>query len=112
MDYTLYQILKVILSVLYHETLTNKNWLKIHINKIKKKIKIETGYYPELLRPKTMKLLGSISDKVTKDTNKNSEKVYHLEITEVILVHCSILIINKIQECCFYMFQINHSVNY
>ena len=36
-----------------------------------------------------MKLLGSTKNKVTKD--KNSENVPHLEITEVILVHCNIV---------------------
>ena len=33
-----------------------------------------------------MKLLGSTENKITKD--KNSESVLHLEITEVVLVHC------------------------
>ena len=36
-----------------------------------------------------MKLLGSTENKITK--NKNGEKVPHLEITEVVLVHCSIV---------------------
>ena len=36
-----------------------------------------------------MKLLGSTENKITK--NKNGEKVLHLEITEVVLVHCSIV---------------------
>ena len=36
-----------------------------------------------------MKLLGSIKSKVTKD--KNGENVSHLEITEVVLVHCNII---------------------
>ena len=36
-----------------------------------------------------MKLLGSTENKVTKD--KNGENVSHLEITEVVLVHCSIV---------------------
>ena len=36
-----------------------------------------------------MKLLGSTESKITKD--KNSEHVPHLEITEVILVHCDIV---------------------
>ena len=35
-----------------------------------------------------MKLLGSTENKTTKD--KNSENVPHLEITEVVLVHCNI----------------------
>ena len=35
-----------------------------------------------------MKLLGSTKNKITKD--KNSENVPHLEITEVVLVHCNI----------------------
>ena len=36
-----------------------------------------------------MKLLGSIKNKITKD--KNGENVPHLDITEVILVHCNIV---------------------
>ena len=36
-----------------------------------------------------MKLLGSTKNKITKD--KNSENVPHLEITEVVLVHCNIV---------------------
>ena len=35
-----------------------------------------------------MKLLGSTKSKVTKD--KNCENVLHLEINEVVLVHCKI----------------------
>ena len=36
-----------------------------------------------------MKLLGSTENKITKD--KNGENVPHLEITEVVLVHCDIV---------------------
>ena len=36
-----------------------------------------------------MKLLGSTDNKITKD--KNGENVLHLEITEVVLVHCNIV---------------------
>ena len=36
-----------------------------------------------------MKLLGSIKNKINK--NKNGENVPHLEITEVVLVHCNIV---------------------
>ena len=35
-----------------------------------------------------MKLLGSTENKITND--KNGENVPHLEITEVVLVHCNI----------------------
>ena len=35
-----------------------------------------------------MKLLGSTENKITKD--KNGEKLPHLEIKEVVLVHCNI----------------------
>ena len=43
----------------------------------------------ELLTNETMKLFGSTENKTTKD--KNSENVLHLEITEVVLVHCNIV---------------------
>ena len=36
-----------------------------------------------------MKLLGSTENKITKD--KNGENVPHLEITEVVVVHCNIV---------------------
>ena len=36
-----------------------------------------------------MKLLGSTKNKIIKD--KNGENVPHLEITEVVLVHCNIV---------------------
>ena len=65
--------------------------IRINVNKIKNTItfKIKNGYYPELLTPETMKLLGSTESKTTKD--KNGENVPHLEIVEVILVHCNLV---------------------
>ena len=36
-----------------------------------------------------MKLLGSTKNRITKD--KHGENVSHLEITEVVLVHCNIV---------------------
>ena len=36
-----------------------------------------------------MKLLGSTENKMTKD--KNGESIPHLEITEVVLVHCNVV---------------------
>ena len=78
----------------------DKPSVQIYVNKIKNRVtfKIQNGYSLELLTPETMKLLGSTENKVTKD--KNGENVPHLEITEVVLVHCDILImiISKIQE--------------
>ena len=53
------------------------------------RFKIKNGYSLELLTPETMKLLGSTKNKITKD--KNGENVPHLEITEVVLVHCDIV---------------------
>ena len=69
---------------------TNNRSITIYINKIGNTImlKIKTGYYLELLIPETMKLLGSTKSKKTKD--KNGENAPHLEITEVVLVHCNI----------------------
>ena len=43
----------------------------------------------ELLTQEITKLLGSTENKITKD--KNGENVPHLEITEVVLVHCNIV---------------------
>ena len=65
--------------------------IQICINKIENRItfKIKTGYYLELLMPKTMKLFGSTKSKITKD--ENAENVLNLEITEVVLIHCNIV---------------------
>ena len=63
----------------------------MYVNKIENRItfKIKNEYSLELLTPETMKLLGSTKNKITKD--KNGENLPHLEITEVILVHCNIV---------------------
>ena len=63
----------------------------IYKDKIENKVtfKMKTGYYLELLMPKTMKLLGKTKNKKTKD--ENAEHVPYLETTEVILVQCNIV---------------------
>ena len=43
-----------------------------------------------------MKLLGSTENKITKD--KNRENVPHLEIAEVVLVHCNVVNNNYQQD--------------
>ena len=69
----------------------DKPSVQIYVNKIENRVtfKIKNGYSLELLRPETMKLLGSTENKITKD--KNSENVPHLEITEVVLVHRNVV---------------------
>ena len=64
---------------------------RIYVNKIENRIifKIKPRYYLELITPKTIKLLGSTQNKITKD--KNGEIVPHLKIIEVILVYYSIV---------------------
>ena len=71
----------------YGESIDNPSVL-IYVNKIENRItfKIKNGYNLELLTPKAWKLIGSTENKITKD--KNVENVPHLEITEVVLVHC------------------------
>ena len=39
--------------------------------------------------PETMKLLGSTESKISKD--KNGENVPHLEIVELVLIHCNLV---------------------
>ena len=63
-------------------------WTKLKIE-LHLKLKYSLGHSLELLTPETMKLLGSTKNKITKD--KNGENVPHLEITEVVLVHCNIV---------------------
>ena len=63
----------------------------IYVNKIKNRItfEIKTGSYLELLTPVTTKLTGSTKRKITKD--KNGENVPHLEVPEVLSIHCNIV---------------------
>ena len=63
----------------------------MYVNKIENRItfKIKSGYYLELLTPETMKLLGSTQSKITKDAN--GENVPHLEVVELVLVHCNLV---------------------
>ena len=51
--------------------------------------KIKTRYYLELLTPETMRLLESTKIEITKD--ENGKNVPHLEMSEVVLVHCNIV---------------------
>ena len=95
----MYQILKTILIIfLKHNENIGDPLVSIYVNKIEnwiifkiKKItfKIKTGYYLEPSIPKAKKLLGSTKNKITK--NKNGEDVPHIEITEVVLVHCNLV---------------------
>ena len=60
-------------------------------NKIENRItfEIKKGYYRELLMLRTIILLGRTKNKINKDNN--GEKVPHLEITEVVLIHYNIV---------------------
>ena len=61
------------------------------MNKIENRatFKSKAGYYLEPLTHETMKLLGSNKSKINEDGN--GENVTHLEIAEVMLVHCNIV---------------------
>ena len=74
-----------------HGENTDKPSIQIYVNKIENRItfKIKNGYSLALLTKETMKLLGSTKNKITKD--KNRENLPHLEIIEVVLVHCNII---------------------
>ena len=69
----------------------DKPSVQLYVNKIENRVtfKIKNGYSLELLTPESIKLLGSTENKITKD--ENGENVPHLEITEVVLVHCDIV---------------------
>ena len=64
----------------------DKPSVKIYVNKMENRITFKNGYSLKLL---TIKLLGSTENKIIK--YKNSENLPHLEITEVVLVHCNIV---------------------
>ena len=65
--------------------------IRIYVNRIENRItfKIKSGYYLELLTPETMKLLRSAENKMTKD--RKGENVPHLEVVELVLVHCNVV---------------------
>ena len=65
--------------------------IRMYINRIENRItfKIKNGCYLDLLTPETIKLLGSIESKITKD--RNSENVPHLEVVELVLVYCNLV---------------------
>ena len=89
--------------------------IRMCINRIENRItfKIKNGYYLELLTPETMKLLGSTESKITKD--KNGENVPHLEVAELVLVHCN-LVNNDYQQdsriLYTFLYQTRHLVVY
>ena len=88
-----------------HDAFTDNPAITRYVIKIENRIKfrIKKGYYLQVLAPETRKLLDSTKRKVTKD--ENDENVPHLEITEVVLVHCNIAKND-------YLFLINGLVNY
>ena len=65
--------------------------IRIYVNKIENTItfKIKDGYFLELLTSETVKLLGSTESKITKD--ENGENFPHLEIIELVLIHCNLV---------------------
>ena len=74
----------------HSESIDNPS-IRMYVNRTENRItfKIKSGYYLELLTSETMKLLGSTESKITKD--KNGENVPHLEIVELVLVHCNLV---------------------
>ena len=92
MDHIQYQIFKIILNIFLRkcESVDNPS-IRRYVNRIENRItfKIKPGYYLELLTPETMKLLGSTENKTAK--NKNGENVPHLEVVELVLVHCNLV---------------------
>ena len=74
-----------------YETVADNPSIIIYLNKIENRItvKIKTGYYPEILTPETMKLIGNIINNINRD--ENDKNVPYLEVTEVVLVHWNIV---------------------
>ena len=71
--------------------MTDRPPIIIYVYKIEKRItfEIKTGYYLKLLTPETVKFLGSTKNKINND--ETGENVPHLEIAEIVLVHCNIV---------------------
>ena len=121
----LYQMFKIILNISLKNmekdcdnpsirTYINNIYVLILVLILQNRItfKIKTGYYLELLTTETMKLLGSTKNKITKD--EIVENVPHLEITELVLVHCNIVNNDYQQDSkvLIHFFLIHHLVNY
>ena len=54
------------------------------------------------------------STKCKKTNDENGQNVPHLEIAELVLIHCNVLatIISKIQESCTLLFLISRLINF
>ena len=91
MDHTQHQIFKIILSIFFKNKGVDNPSIQIYVNKIENRVtfKIKNGYYLELSTPETVKLLRSTGSKITKD--KYGENVPHLEVVQLVLVHCNII---------------------
>ena len=87
-----FKIFKIILNISSkkHEIVTNNSSIRTYINKMENIIafQMKQDIISKLQCLKTMKLLGSIRIKISRDGN--GENVSHLEITEVVLVNCYI----------------------
>ena len=72
-----------------HDTVTDNPPIRIYVNTIENRVtfSIKTGYFLNLLTPETIKLLGSSKSKITK--GRNGENLSHLEVAEVVLIHCN-----------------------
>ena len=90
-------------SIKKHETVTDNPLIRTYVNKKENKVLYQT------LTPEMIKSLGSTRSNITKDQN-----VLHLEVIEVILVHCNIT--NNYYEHdsrgLHTFLPINHLVNY
>ena len=99
-DHIQYQIFKIILSMFLkkHSKSADDPPIEIFVSKNENRItfEIKNGYYLELLTPETMKLLGSTESKITGE--KNGENVPHLEVVELVLIHCNIVVNNYQQN--------------
>ena len=93
-------------------TITDSPSIRIYLSKIENLIifRTITGYYFKLLSPEIMKSLGSTNSTITK--NKNGENVPHLEISDLVLVHCKIVNKDCHSRVFIYLFLINPLVNY
>ena len=93
MDHIQYQIFKIIFKYILkeHSESVDDPPIEIFVSKNENRItfKIKNGYCLELLTPETMKLLGSTESKITGE--KNGENLPHLEVLELVLIHCNIV---------------------
>ena len=93
MDHIQHQIFKFTFEYIlkkHSENVDNPS-IKVYVNKIENRVtfKIKKGFSLELLTPETMKLPRITKIKINKE--KSCKNIPHLELVELVLIHCNLV---------------------